>query len=242
MARSVPLVVGLSFALHGGIALAVVALPKERKREATAIAIHESKPKKDDKKKPDPPKRDEPPPPPKERATQAPQRAKSQAPAKPDAAPPPAAKPAAGGGDGLPDLGFALGGPGGGGLAVPTGGGGGGGGDAAPKQAAKAPEPQSRPKIEECADPLVKAKPKRQVQPPYPDAARESGTQGVAKVEVQIDENGRVRSARVVAGLGHGFDEAALAAAKQWTFEPASRCGKPEGSSRTLSFRFQIGT
>ena len=31
---------------------------------------------------------------------------------------------------------------------------------------------------------------------------------------------------RIVQGLGHGLDESAVAAAKRWKFNPATRCGK----------------
>ena len=62
------------------------------------------------------------------------------------------------------------------------------------------------------------------------------------RIEVQVDERGRVTSARILAGLGHGLDEAALAAARQWTFTPGSRCGKPAASPFTVAMRFAMGS
>ena len=51
------------------------------------------------------------------------------------------------------------------------------------------------------------------------------------RVEVTVDENGRVISARVLSGLGYGLDESALDAARGWQFQPATRCGKALASA-----------
>ena len=53
-----------------------------------------------------------------------------------------------------------------------------------------------------------------------------------------MDDTGRVVDARVIAPAGHGFDEAALAAARQFTFEPAKRNGTPMKSTVQLSYEF----
>jgi protein TonB len=47
---------------------------------------------------------------------------------------------------------------------------------------------------------------------------------------------------RVIKGLGFGLDEAAVAAAKQWTFKPATRCGKPVAYTVKPGVRFQLGS
>jgi len=57
-------------------------------------------------------------------------------------------------------------------------------------------------------------------------------------VELTVDETGRVVEVRVLQGLGYGLDEAALAAARSATFEPALRCGKPSRATFTISMRF----
>ncbi len=59
--------------------------------------------------------------------------------------------------------------------------------------------------------------------PEYTMQARQAEIEGVVRVEVTVDETGRVTSARVVNGLGCGLDESALAAAKASVFEPASQ-------------------
>jgi protein TonB len=62
----------------------------------------------------------------------------------------------------------------------------------------------------------------------------------VVRVEVTVDESGRVIAARVSSGLGYGLDELALAAAKACTFQPATRCGKPIVGTVVLPFRFEL--
>jgi protein TonB len=69
--------------------------------------------------------------------------------------------------------------------------------------------------------------------------ARQAEIEGVVRVEVTVDEEGKVISARLLAGLGYGLDESAIAAAKASTFEPATRCGKRVVGTAVLPFRFQ---
>jgi TonB family protein len=60
--------------------------------------------------------------------------------------------------------------------------------------------------------------PSRTAMPPYPPLAREGGS---VLVEVRVDSQGRVVDAKAVR-RAPPFDEPALAAARQWTFRPAS--------------------
>src|SRR5437016_5176443 len=66
----------------------------------------------------------------------------------------------------------------------------------------------------DVSPPVVKTHPEA----PYPPDALRDRVEGSVGVEVTIDETGRVIDARVTRGAGHGFDEAALAAVRQWTF------------------------
>jgi protein TonB len=93
---------------------------------------------------------------------------------------------------------------------------------------------------EDCPEPPTKPKPKNVLQPSYPEAARAAGISGKVRVEVTVDETGAVKSARVVSGLGHGLDEAALAAARGSTFGPATRCGKSVGGTFVIGMRFSL--
>src|SRR6187431_504302 len=57
--------------------------------------------------------------------------------------------------------------------------------------------------------------------PIYPAEALRERIAGTVGLEIAVDETGRVVDAKVVQPAGHGFDEAALAAVKSWTFSPA---------------------
>ncbi len=69
--------------------------------------------------------------------------------------------------------------------------------------------------------------PASQVQPVYPEEALREGVQGLIVLEMTVDEQGRASGVKVVRGLGHGCDEAWVAAVRQWRFRPATRFGKP---------------
>jgi TonB family protein len=60
----------------------------------------------------------------------------------------------------------------------------------------------------------------------YPEAALAAGQTAVVELELVLDAAGAGTDARVVAPVGDGFDEAALAAARQFGFEPARRNGE----------------
>ena len=57
-------------------------------------------------------------------------------------------------------------------------------------------------------------------------------------VTVTIDKTGKVTDAVVTEPVGHGFDEAALTAAKQWVFRPALRDGVAVGARVHIPFHF----
>ena len=77
------------------------------------------------------------------------------------------------------------------------------------------------------------------VQPVYPPVARAAGAQGIVSVQVTIDEQGNVVSARAVSGhpLLH---QASVDAARQWVFKPAIINGKPAKVSGMISFSFVL--
>ena len=222
----------LAFSLGAHVLLgaALAAVPSDRRHQAVAIAFR-------DVNKPAPPPKaappEEPPPP-----APAPHAMKAKAPlaAAPQAAPA-AASPHAGPSlDALPDFGLSLGGGGGGGLAIPTGPR--DGGDAASAPASAKTLTHVAPKADECSDPPAKPHPLSRPAPAYTDAARAAGVSGKVRVEITVDEQGRVVSARVLQGLGYGLDEAALAAARAMTFEPAVRCGRASPATFKIGFNF----
>jgi protein TonB len=215
---------------HGGLLLWLDHIEAKVHTETTAIEMFEAAQK-------EPPK----PPPPAEVVPEPePQVARAKAaPAPAEAEPPPTdAAPAL---DALPDFGLELGGvSGGGGFAVAQGTG--------PRSA-----PQTRPLKKELsppsdnpkpalADPCQEAPAKPKLlhlpQPGYTEAARAAGIEGKVRISITVDQTGQVTDVKVLQSLGHGLDEAALAAAKSARFEAAVRCGKPSSSTFTISMRF----
>ena len=53
--------------------------------------------------------------------------------------------------------------------------------------------------------------------------------------------NGQLHVNRVVRGLGHGLDEAAIAAANKMRFKPALRNGQPVDSTAIVHVVFPVG-
>jgi protein TonB len=240
---------GGSVALHAAFAVAAVLIPKPERAETAAIELADIKKLKKEQPKPPPPP---PPPPAKEKPKPPPPPPKAQAQAKvaPDAPKADAPPPMAFGSDGFADFGnIALGNAGGGeGIAIGAPAGAGGGAGGGPGGAAAAPRATATRKTvqqlapaaaDACNDPPVRPKRKIPVAPKYTMQARQAEIEGVVRIEVTVDETGRVIAAHVVSGLGYGLDESALAAAKASVFEPASRCGKPIVGTVVLPFRFE---
>jgi len=146
----------------------------------------------------------------------------------------------------LPDVG-ALSSGGGGGAggsgSLPTGGGGGGNGGGKPvEKTLGTPKPASTVNPD-LADEIAawKPKPVARVKPVYPDDARTAEIEGTVTVEVVIDCTGKVVSARITKGLGHGLDGAALTAIKKTEFAPASRCAPGLQKSMKINYAFRLG-
>lgn len=77
-------------------------------------------------------------------------------------------------------------------------------------------------------------------QPVYTEEARALRLEGDVAVEALFTAAGRIEQIRVVRGLGHGLDEAAIAAVESIEFEPARRDGVAEDARLRLTVRFQL--
>jgi TonB family protein len=77
-------------------------------------------------------------------------------------------------------------------------------------------------------------------QPVYTDEARGLKIEGEVLLEVIFNANGTLQVNRVVRGLGHGLDEAAMAAANKMRFKPALRIGRPVDSTAVVHVVFQL--
>lgn len=76
--------------------------------------------------------------------------------------------------------------------------------------------------------------------PVYTEEGRRLKVEGEVKLEVVFTAAGKVQVVRVLEGLGHGLDEAAVRAAQQIRFKPAKRDGQAIDSSATLRIIFQL--
>ena len=74
----------------------------------------------------------------------------------------------------------------------------------------------------------------------YPADALRDRIEGTVGLELDVDETGKVVDANVIAPAGHGFDEAAVAAARQFTFEPARKGGNAIRSTVQFTYEFHL--
>ncbi len=83
------------------------------------------------------------------------------------------------------------------------------------------------------------------VEAEYPKEAFEKGIEAEVILLLDISDKGKVESVGIAQPAdppGMGFDEAALAAAQDWEFEPAELDGKPLAVQITYRYRFTIKT
>lgn len=76
--------------------------------------------------------------------------------------------------------------------------------------------------------------------PVYTPEARSLKLEGEVLLEVLFSADGTLRVNRVVRGLGHGLDEAAISAANNMRFKPALRMGQPVDSTAVVHVLFQM--
>jgi TonB family protein len=78
--------------------------------------------------------------------------------------------------------------------------------------------------------------------PVYTDEARKLQLEGEVLLEVMFGANGDLHVNRVVRGLGHGLDEAAVSAANKIKFKPAQRNGSSVDSTAVVHVTFQLAS
>lgn len=76
--------------------------------------------------------------------------------------------------------------------------------------------------------------------PVYTEEARTQHIEGEVLLEVVFEASGKLRVLKVVRGLGHGLDDAAVRAAEQIRFKPALRDGQPSDSTAVVHIIFQL--
>ena len=85
-------------------------------------------------------------------------------------------------------------------------------------------------------------KPVKTVDPEYPQMARRTGKVGRVVLRILITKNGQVAQVKVIQGpgAGLGFEDAAVAAVKQWRFSPPTVHGTPVDVWADLPIRFTL--
>jgi TonB family protein len=78
--------------------------------------------------------------------------------------------------------------------------------------------------------------------PSYTEEARKLNLEGEVLLEVMFGANGQLQVNRVVRGLGHGLDEAAVTAATKIKFKPAQRNGTSVNSTAVVHVMFQLAS
>jgi TonB family protein len=83
---------------------------------------------------------------------------------------------------------------------------------------------------------------KKFVEAVYPEAEKQKGREAQVLLGIEIDESGAVKAVEVIKGAGEDFDAAAVAAAKQFVFEPAEVDGTPAPVRIDYRYDFKIET
>ncbi len=103
---------------------------------------------------------------------------------------------------------------------------------------APAPAPAVAPRQAKIDAP---PKPRRAIRPEYPMGARQRGEQGDVVVEIRVNEGGTVEKVSVVGSSGFAeLDEAAVRAAKKARFTPAKSGHKTVASTARLTLTFRL--
>jgi TonB family protein len=74
----------------------------------------------------------------------------------------------------------------------------------------------------------------------FSDEARRKKIQGVVTLGVEVDTTGQPTDIQVIAPLGHGLDEKAVEAVKQWRFQPAMKDGSPVSAKMNVQVSFHL--
>jgi TonB family protein len=87
---------------------------------------------------------------------------------------------------------------------------------------------------------IIKPKLVKKVEPVYPDEAKKAGLEGAVVVGGVTDENGKVIDAKILKGAHELLNKAAIAAVKQWEYQPFIISGKPIPVEFTVTMKFNL--
>lgn len=94
------------------------------------------------------------------------------------------------------------------------------------------------------SDPEVMPKiiPESMVKPSYPEDARKDGVEGMVLLDVLVKVDGTAGSITVKEGVSDypSLAESAIAAIKEWRFEPGTRDGKPVDMQVIIPVKYKL--
>jgi len=76
---------------------------------------------------------------------------------------------------------------------------------------------------------------------PYTAEARQAMVEGIVLMQAIFESDGTISDVRVLRGIGHGMDEAAAKALRDWKFVPAKLNGQPVSVRVTVEMSFRLG-
>jgi protein TonB len=79
-----------------------------------------------------------------------------------------------------------------------------------------------------------------QITPLYPEIPKRAGVEGTVIVKMWVTKEGKVKAAEVIKSSSELFNQAAIAAALQWTFTPAIMNDGPVAVWVTVPFTFRL--
>ena len=80
----------------------------------------------------------------------------------------------------------------------------------------------------------------RAIAPHYPAEALSQQLEGVVTVSVTVSKKGKAKSVKVLRSTNPIFNDAAIQAAKRWSFKPATFKGKAVSSRLGVPFKFVL--
>jgi TonB family protein len=114
-----------------------------------------------------------------------------------------------------------------------------------PVPVVEAPKPKlpevTRGQLVTLGSDVIPPKPINKVYAKYPEAAKVKKLQGTVRLNVLVDETGRVLDIKVTKSAHPMLDDAVVKAYQQWTFHPATKQNVPVKVWITVSMSFQSG-
>jgi TonB family protein len=108
------------------------------------------------------------------------------------------------------------------------------------KSAPATPKPQAAPHRIAVGGNVQAAKLLHQTSPIYPPELQAAGVEGTVMLQAIILKDGSVGAVKVVKSAGQELDQAAIAAVKQWQYQPTLLNGQKVETMTTIDIAFQL--